>query len=128
MSWYKMAQTNISLWLDDNRDPSDPKIQELFGAKGDEIWVKTVDEAMKYINAGNVDFISFDHDLDNEGERPSEKTGYDLAKWIEEGAFDGSIGQMGWNVHSRNPVGAKGIVDAMTNADRFWEEKEDELV
>lgn len=119
MSWYKTSQTGISLWLDDNRDPSDPKIQELFGALGNEVWVKTVDEAINYINQGNVDFISFDHDLDNNGEL-LEKTGYELAKFIEEGAFDGSISKIGWNVHSRNPIGAQKIVDAMTNADRFW--------
>ena len=90
-----MAQTGIKLWLDDNRDPKDPKIQNLFGSTGDEVWVKTMDEAIKYILQGNVEFISFDHDLDNEGENPSEKTGYDLANWIEEKAFDGTLNPIG---------------------------------
>jgi hypothetical protein len=120
MNWYKTAQSGIRLWLDDNRDPQDPKIQEMFGAKGDEIWVKTMEEAISYLHQGNVEFISFDHDLDNEGEKPIEHTGYDLASWIEERAFDQTLPPLGWNVHSRNPVGSSRIVDAMTNADRFW--------
>jgi len=31
----------MKLWLDDERDPRDPKIQELFGAEGNETWAKT---------------------------------------------------------------------------------------
>ena len=120
MSWYKMAQSKIRLWLDDNRDPKDPKIQELFGSRGNEVWVKTMDEAVNYIERGNVSFISFDHDLDNEGDSPIEKTGYHLACWIEERAFNGTLDPIGWNVHSRNPVGSNDIVAAMNKADEFW--------
>ena len=118
-NWYKMAQSEIRLWLDDVRDPQDPQIQEKFGAEGNEIWVKTMPEAISYLNQGNVSFISFDNDL---GEGQEE--GYHLADWIEEKAFDGTLSPLGWNVHSRNPVGSSKIVNAMTNADKFWNENE----
>ena len=75
---------------------------------------------MKYIQQDNVAFISFDHDLDKDGEEALEKTGYELAKWIEEQAFHGTLKPMGWNVHSRNPVGSNDIVAAMNKADEFW--------
>jgi len=122
MSWYKISQTGISVWLDDNRDPSDPKIQSLFGAKGDEVWAKTADEAIHYLKQGNVKFISFDHDLDNRGLLPGEKekNGALVARWIEEQAFYGNIDPIGWNVHSRNNVGSQEIVSAMTKAEEFW--------
>jgi len=122
MRWYKKCQQGVSIWLDDNRDPSDPRIQYLFGAKGDEVWAKTSDEAINYLKQGNVRFISFDHDLDNRGQLPGEKekNGALVARWIEEQAFNGDISPMGWNVHSKNPVGGQEIVSAMTKAEEFW--------
>jgi len=121
MDWYKMAQSEIRLWLDDVRDPQDPNIQEKFGAEGNEIWVKTMPEAISYLNQGNVSFISFDNDLGEELE------GYHLANWIEEKDFDGTLYPLGWNVHSRNPVGSSKIVNAMTSAEEFWHGNEEEL-
>lgn len=116
MSWYKKAKTDIALWLDDERDPRDPYIQQMFGAKGDEIWVQTVEEAMNYINNQNVVYISLDHDL-GEGQ----PTGYDLSKWIEEQAFNGQINRMIWRVHSQNPSGGANISQSMQAAERFWD-------
>lgn len=119
MNWYiknmKMS-SNIYLWLDDERDPKDPFIQKNFGAKGNEIWVNTVEEALPYINQGNVAFISFDHDL---GENI--QNGHDLAKYIEEKTFNNEIGPIEWRVHSQNPSGATNIRNTMQSADRFWQ-------
>ncbi len=126
--WYKMAQNEIKLWLDDNRDPANPEIQKLFGAQGNEVWVKTVKEAKQYIQQGNVIFISFDHDLDNEGGTLPEADGNELAQWIEEEAFFGRLKPIGWNVHSKNPSGARDIVASMNKADEFWENNKNELV
>ena len=123
MTWYKKSQAGgIKLWLDDNRDPKDPEIQRLYGAQGDEIWVKTVEEAKQYIMTGGVEFISFDNDLDEiEGaSNPLATEGRALANWIEEEAYHKRLNPIGWNVHSKNPEGAKAIVAAMTKADEFW--------
>ena len=118
MNWYKQSQKNsIRLWLDDERDPSTPIIQQKFLANGDEIWVKTVAEAKNMIQKGNVSFISFDHDLGQE------ETGYDLARWIEERAFVEGIQPPDYRVHSANPVGAKNIDQAMQNAFKYWNRK-----
>ena len=39
-----MTTNPIRLWLDDERDPRTPEIQQRFGAAGDEVWVRTVGE------------------------------------------------------------------------------------
>lgn len=110
----------MKLWLDDVRNPRDRKIQKKFGACGDEIWVKTIEEALQWIENPElrITSISFDHDLGEDI-----PTGYDLAKWFEERAFYGLTAQIEWRVHSANPVGAKNITSAMKNADRFWERR-----
>ena len=117
MNWYKMAKSNkyIRLWLDDERDPTRPEIQNKFGAQGNEIWIKTVDEAIEYLKQGNVEHISFDNDL-GEGE----KEGYQLAKWIEEQAYLKQLSKIEWNVHSQNPPASLSISAAMSQADKFW--------
>lgn len=105
----------MKLWLDDERDPKDPYIQKNFNATPDMIWVKTVEEAIVLINSGNVESISFDHDLGL-----NQKTGYDLAKYIEEGAHKGTINAMNFFVHSQNPIGCKYIKAALRSAKRAW--------
>ena len=111
--------SGIRLWLDDERDPKIPEIQQKFGAKGDEIWVKTVEEAMRHIQSGNVEYISLDNDL-GEGL----KEGKDLANWIEKEAYFKRLPRMSWAVHSQNPPAHKEILRAMQNADRFWQENQ----
>lgn len=108
----------MKLWLDDERDPKSNKIQSLFGADGDEIWVKTIEQAIYYLKQGIVESISLDHDLGYQ------KTGLDLANWIEENAFNGNLERLIWSVHSRNPVGAKKITQALRNADSYWAKQE----
>ena len=90
MNWYyKLASSGISLWLDDERDPTDPNIQNGFGSLGNEIWVKTAPEAINILSGDNVTSISLDHDL---GEPEAEKgNGNDVATWIEEKAFHGEL-------------------------------------
>jgi hypothetical protein len=101
-----MAQT-IKLWLDDERDPNNPFIQEDFHSQPE--MVKT----------GTVSYISLDHDLG-----PHEKeTGADLAEWIENEAYYGRLPKMNWAVHSLNFVGARYIIMAMKNAEKFWSQR-----
>lgn len=104
----------VELWLDDERDPKDPIIIQNFGSNPNMIWVKTVPEAIEIIKLGQVKFISFDNDLG----LPEE--GKDLAKWIEEQAYNKTLPAMKWRVHSMNSVGRKEIIAAMQSADRFW--------
>jgi hypothetical protein len=88
----------MKLYLDDIRNPKVP-----------EEWciVRTAEEAIRMLETGKVDFISFDHDLG------TELTGYDVAKAIEELVYYGRIKCPEYNVHSANPVGANNIRAAM---------------
>jgi hypothetical protein len=110
--WLESKQ--ISIWLDDERDPNEPFIQREYGAKPGMLWAKTAKEAKDIISQGNVAFISFDHDL------ADIETGYDLAKWIEEQAYHKKIPRLIWTVHSDNMVGRRNIIMAMKNAEKFW--------
>jgi hypothetical protein len=58
----------MKLWIDDERLPPDGYV-----------WAKTYQDAIKHIDTGEVDLISFDHDLGGK------KTGYDVATYIERG-------------------------------------------
>jgi len=112
--------SKIRLWLDDERDPKNLEIQQKFGARGDEIWVKNVGEALSYIQTGNVEYISFDNDL-GEGL----KEGKELANWIEKEAYYKRLPRLSWEVHSQNPPAHKEIIQTMQNADKFWQEDND---
>jgi len=95
----------MNVWLDDERPmPSDYDVH-----------VKTAEEAINLLAAGNVDIISLDHDLGQQ------KTGYDVAKWIEEAAATGKLSRITVHVHTQNPVGRKNICAALQNAERYWE-------
>ncbi len=96
----------MKIWLDDTREMP----------KGFDVWCKTADEAWKIIVKDSPDnFISFDHDLGGK------YTGYDVAKLIEAGAFQGwLINPVKWEIHSQNPVGRENIKMAMNAADKFW--------
>lgn len=79
-------------------------------------------ETIALLETGKVTHVSLDHDLDGDGELPSEEcgTGYDVARWIEEAAYNNLIPRLSWEVHSMNPSGASKMRAALTNADRFW--------
>jgi len=113
------TQNKVDIWLDDERDPTNPVIQKYFGAKGNEIWVKTVEEAMPYFVENKVNYISFDHDLGI-----GNKDGIKLAKWIEKQAFQNNIDSIQWHVHSASPVGSMNIKKAMMSADKYWSQNE----
>jgi len=100
----------IRAWLDDERDPLVWRPQD--GHQW--LWLKTAEEAIDLIAGGTVCEISFDHDL-GEG-----ANGYQVAKFIEEGAYFGTLTPIKWAVHSANPVGAAKIKRAMQQADIYW--------
>jgi hypothetical protein len=72
--------------------------------------------------AAIVGFIDFDNDLGP----PEAGEGIDVAKWIEEQAFNNKIKPLEWRVHSMNPKGQANITSAMRSAEIFW--KKNELV
>ncbi len=110
--------TMVNVWLDDERNPDDPKIQELFGSEAGMVWVKTVPAAINWLKSNDVRWISLDHDLGTTA------TGYDLAKWMEERAFAGELTRVTWTIHSANVEGARAMRAALRNADRFWSQHE----
>jgi hypothetical protein len=113
-----LSQTKIKMWLDDERDPTSNVTKSLFQSDGTEIWVKTYEEAIDLLSKGNVEFVSLDHDLGKE------KTGYDVAKWIEENAYYGNLKPIQWRIHSQNQVGASSMKKALESADKYWNQKD----
>jgi len=105
----------MRVWLDDERDPTDPKIQELFGAVGDEVWVKTVSEALEFLRGGEVESISLDNDLGL-----NQEEGYKVADWIEEKAHEGRLLPLDVFIHSANSARRSSMKMATQNAITFW--------
>lgn len=109
----------IRLWLDDERDPTDPAIQARFGAAGDEVWVRTVEEALAILQAQGeaIVSVSLDNDLGIPG---SEHEGFRVARWIEERAATGEAAPPAeMKVHSANPVRRDEMLHAFANARRY---------
>jgi hypothetical protein len=120
IKWYnkyivKKDIPKIRLWLDDERGPNNPNTQRLFKAKGNEIWVKTQQEAIEYLEKGNVEYISLDCDLGENG-----GSGYKVAEWIEEHAYNKTLPPLDWSIHSQNPVESLKAIQALIKADILW--------
>jgi hypothetical protein len=94
----------MKIWLDDARTP----LPEY------DVWLQNAETAIRVLRLGGITGISLDHDL-GDG-----LTGYDVAKFIEEGAFSGAIPKMEVRVHSANPVGRANILRCIANAEQFW--------
>ncbi len=113
-----VTKQRLNVWLDDIRQmPEDYDIH-----------VKTADECIELIKANRVARLSFDHDLGmanifKTGKIESDvtaPTGYDVAKVVEQLAFEGKILPFEWQIHSMNPIGVENIERAMTRADEHW--------
>jgi hypothetical protein len=63
--------------------------------------------------------ISLDHDLGAE----ENGTGYDVAKFIEEAAYKGTLPPIEVRIHSANPVGRKRMLAAIERAQLFWRQE-----
>jgi hypothetical protein len=99
----------MRIWLDDVR----PMPAEY------DVWLRTAEQAILAIRLGGVTAISLDHDLGDE----SEKTGYDVARFIEEGAFNDTVAPIEIHVHSANAAGRQNIIRAIRKAEKFWHER-----
>ena len=97
----------MKLWLDDVRPkPSDYDVA-----------VTDANEAIRWLETGQVTEISLDHDLG------TELTGYTVAAWIERAAHNNEIPRLIWHIHSANPVGRQNMTMALQNADKYWDEQ-----
>lgn len=101
----------MKLWLDDLRPmPEDFHIH-----------VKNPRVAIALLKTGLISEISLDHDLNFQqymGAQLHEETGYDVARWIEENAWN--IPRIRWNLHTANPVGEARMRTALEKADIIW--------
>lgn len=103
----KTGLKNKLLWLDDIRDPRDPKWAI---PNADPVWVKSHFEFITWIEENGLpDIISFDHDL---GDGAS---GYDCAKDLVEYCFRFNKPLPEFRCHSANPVGRENILGLLNN-------------
>lgn len=79
--------------------------------------VYTAEHAISLLKLGCVTHISLDHDLGDD----SKGTGYTVAAFIEQGAFDGTLLPIQVSLHTANPVGRKRMEQCIQNAMRYWE-------
>lgn len=99
----------IKVWLDDVRE-----MPEHF-----DVHVRTAEEAIRLLSTHAVSEISLDHDL---GEDMT--NGYQVAKFIEEGAFTGFLLRLGVFVHTDNAGARPSMVAAIKNARKYWDTRE----
>lgn len=102
------------IWLDDERDPSDPKWHSYFPIRSPSVvWVKTFEEFCQWITSNSLpEAICFDHDL---GEAQS---GMDAAKWLTEYCLRTDSKLPAWNIQSANPIGKRNISSLLTSFER----------
>ena len=111
-TFYQFVEAHrLKVWLDDIRPMPEPF----------DTHVKTAKEAIDLLKTGNVEMISLDHDL---GE-PQNGTGYDVAKWIEEQAFYGTLSRVRYMLHTDNSEGRRFMTLALQNAMKYWKQHEE---
>lgn len=98
----------MKIWLDDERPPPDQS------------WIHVTNyyDCIHLLNNQNVTEISLDHDLGQN------KSGYDVAKFIEENANNNVPPPNKISVHSQNPVGKKYIQIAVNNAYKLYHQQQ----
>lgn len=113
----------MKVWLDNVRTPPRQMERHLQGAyyeACDWVWCKTAAKAIDLLSSGGVTHISLDHDLGDE----ANGTGYDVACFIEDGAFRGSMEPLEWAIHSQNPVGRQRMKSALVMANMYWRNRQ----
>lgn len=119
-----MKKNKINIFVDDERDPLD--VKNLMGKYFVTDWVivrnyldfiKLVDE-----NIGNINIISFDHDLACiiDGE---EKTGKSCADYLIDKYLENDIPFPSWFVHTQNIEGRKNIITKILTYLKVIEDK-----
>lgn len=101
----------MKIWLDDLRPTPD------------QTWtlVRTPKEAISLLESGEVQLISFDHDLGFDGER--EMTGYEVLLWVEEAVAVRGFKPPEMRVHSANPPGHERLLKGIESIHRRVEKQ-----
>lgn len=83
----------IKIWIDDDKEHRKPPVDY-------NLWVFTVEEAMKAIieHNGNIEAVSFDHDLGQGGETKK------IMTWLEEHAMYNMVYPFKIQIHTANSV------------------------
>lgn len=104
-----MTRDTLKLYVDDERHP--PSGWTL---------AKTFTEAVYALEHDDVEALSLDHDLG------TEKTGYDIACWLEEQVYIGRLkAPRSLLIHSANPVGRNNIARVFESIRRIESELKD---
>lgn len=99
----------MRVWLDDRRNPP----------SADWVWVKTPEEAIDLLQSGEVSEISLDHDLALWSPDGRERTGHDVALWIEEQVVVNGFDPPALiHAHSQNPPGRDRLQRAIDSIER----------
>lgn len=101
----------MKIWLDDER----PMPQEF------NTLCRHPDEVINHIKNGGVTLVSLDNDLG-----PGYPEGYEVAKFIEEFAFEGGYA-FEVRIHTANPTARNKMKQAIRNAIKFWSQNKKEL-
>lgn len=109
------------LWLDDVRDPFDPKLDWVKKVTHLEetiqtTWAKNVAEFKKCVEQEMPNIICFDHDLGDE------ESGMDAAKWLVEYCLNNDIEIPIVYSQSSNPVGRENILSYVRQARSIYHE------
>jgi len=108
----QIEETGNRLWLDDVR-PMPARFTHL---------AKTSWEAIDLLKTVQFEEVSLDHDLG-----VGIPDGHEVAKLIEEGAFNGTLKPMRMFCHSQNAPGRERIRSTLHNAWKHWQARlEDE--
>jgi NAD+-processing family protein with receiver domain len=106
----------MRVWLDDTRPAPEGWVH-----------VETPEEAIDLLKTGDVEEISFDHDLGlDDYEDGRERTGYRVLLWIEEQLHVHGIKPPKMKVHSGNLPGHERLLRGVEAIEREWEKRQRE--
>lgn len=111
------------LFLDDFRSPKDVPALRPIAPPNEWVVVRSYDEAVECVlKNGLPEFISFDHDLNDDHyaypNKTHEKTGLTFARWLIDWIIDENVvvdNNFNFYVHSMNPAGAANIRSLMNS-------------
>lgn len=112
---------DYNLFLDDNRNPTDPFMvnRSFIYVNYEWVIVRSYADFVKVIKKNGIPkFISFDHDISDFDEYGNELTGYDCAKWLVNYCDSKRLKLPTYFIHSQNTTGSRNIFHYLKNAKR----------
>lgn len=86
------------------------------------IVVRNAWDFFRHFGRGKIDFISFDHDIQQYTPDGDEITGYDILKELANMLMDDGVAIPQCFFHTQNPIGKKNMEAYYLNAVKFQEE------